>query len=313
MAASLRKGLWSLVVVTWMLIGFGALVRAMKAGLACPDWPLCFGDVVPDVRLEGVIYEFGHRVLAGLVSIGFAVVGVLVWRDAACKKLAGRTMLLGGVVLLAQIVMGGLTVLIVEKGHGGDPRPAAWTVTTHLLLGNSFAACIAWAASRLGLLGSSGKQQSDHQMSPEIQPAAGPALLIAWTCALLGQFLLGGLIASNLAGMVCIEFPACSGGVWFPSWSGFVGLQLAHRLNAYLLVALGFGLAWQARRYQPTLARVVAALIVMQVLAGAANIWLRLPPTVTVIHSALASALFVSTALLWAQRRAWRVRISLAG
>ncbi len=284
------RALTALVVVTWLLIGFGALVRSMKAGLACPDWPLCFGEVLPDVRLEGVIYEFGHRALAGFVAIGYAILLLKSRRDAALRQLIGRSMTVAGVLLVAQIVMGGLTVLIVEKGHGGDPRPAAWTVTTHLVLGNSFAATIAWAAWRVrdGL----GSQVTG-------KPVMTP-LLVAWSASLLLQFLLGGIIASNLAGMVCIEFPACSGGVWFPSWSGFVGLQLLHRLNAYLLVVLAAAMAWLMRDSRvAALSRLVMVVVVLQVIAGALNIWLSLAPAVTVSHSALASALFLLTVLMW--------------
>ena len=288
------RALTALVVVTWALIGFGALVRAMKAGLACPDWPLCFGEVVPDVRLEGVIYEFGHRALAGLVAFGYLALLVASRRDGALKKAIGQPMVAAGVLLAAQIVMGGLTVLIVDKSHGGDPRPAAWTVTTHLILGNAFAATIAWAALRVrdGLKG--------------IKSPAPPSmtLLGAWTASLALQFVLGGVIASNLAGMVCIEFPACAGGVWFPSWSGFVGLQLLHRLNAYVLVALA---AWMLWRFRDTslgvLVRIAGVAILLQVLVGALNIWLSLPPAVTVAHSALASALFLITALMWQRAR----------
>lgn len=286
------SALAALVVVTWALIGFGALVRAMKAGLACPDWPLCFGEIVPNVRLEGVIYEFGHRALAGLVAIGYVVLLVVVRRSAALRPLVGRPMWIAGGLLAAQIIMGGLTVLIVDRSHGGDPRPAAWTVTTHLVLGNAFAATIAWAALRV----------SDSFASPsaEHHQMAAKSGLWVWTTSLALQFVLGGIIASNLAGMVCIEFPACTGGIWFPSWSGFVGLQLLHRLNAYVLVGLAGVLIWQHRDGRArALSRFVGVAVGLQVVAGALNIWFSLPPAVTVVHSALASALFLMTALMW--------------
>jgi hypothetical protein len=45
----------------------GALVRAHEAGLACPDWPLCFGELVPRFDLK-VAFEYGHRVTAGAVA-----------------------------------------------------------------------------------------------------------------------------------------------------------------------------------------------------------------------------------------------------
>src|ERR1700760_1820611 len=62
-----------LCIATFELIVLGGAVRALNAGLACPDWPLCFGDYVPDFHPQ-VYLEFIHRVLAG--SIGFATLAL---------------------------------------------------------------------------------------------------------------------------------------------------------------------------------------------------------------------------------------------
>ncbi len=292
LSTSLSRRFVGLAILTWVLIGFGALVRAKQAGLACPDWPLCFGEVVPDVRLDGVIYEFGHRVLAGVIALLYLWAGWSVWRHPEHRRAVGRVVLLGGAVLLVQIVMGGLTVLIVDRPVGAAARPAAWTVTTHLLLGNVFAAVTFLVGWRLR----PGGERVAATPSAAFKPVA-----VLWSLSLLAQFLLGGNIAANLAGMVCIEFPTCSGGIWFPSWSGFVGLQLLHRLNGYLLVLLAGGLWWMSRGRPRVhaICRVMIVLVVLQVFAGALNIWLALPPSVTVVHSALASALFIATFVLW--------------
>ena len=71
----LARSYAALVVLVTGLIVLGASVRAFEAGLACPDWPLCFGQIIPEMNLE-VAFEFGHRVMAGGVSLLFAVPGL---------------------------------------------------------------------------------------------------------------------------------------------------------------------------------------------------------------------------------------------
>src|SRR5688500_16689683 len=118
-----------LVLATWALLVVGASVRVNGAGLACPDWPLCFGEVVPPIDLK-VCFEFGHRVRAGGIGLAYLALGALVARRRAEL---GRGVLglwaSGAVVLAVQIVLGGLTVLHLL---------AEWTVASHLVTGNLF-------------------------------------------------------------------------------------------------------------------------------------------------------------------------------
>lgn len=281
----------ALAVVTWVQIAFGALVRAKKAGLSCPDWPLCYGKVVPNLKLDGVIYEYGHRVFALLVSGIFAYAAWQAWRNTALRARIGRWLLGGAGVLLVQIVFGGLTVLIVDKSSG-DPRPAAWTVSTHLILGNAFAALALVSAQELARVPGSRLSTLPGQLR---------GLLGAWTASLFAQFVLGGLVAGNIAGLVCVEFPTCVGGIWFPTWEGTVGIHLLHRLNAYLLAVLAGVLLWTCRSH-PGLkgtARALLVLVLLQALVGVINILTLLPPAVTTAHSLLGALLFSSTAMLW--------------
>ena len=67
--AFLTYGFAGLALLTLGLIVVGALVRAYDAGLACPDWPLCKGALVPGFDFK-VAFEWGHRVFAAAISIG---------------------------------------------------------------------------------------------------------------------------------------------------------------------------------------------------------------------------------------------------
>ena len=54
--------------ITWLLISLGAAVRLFGAGLACPDWPLCYGTLAPALTLP-ILLEVGHRYLASLLGL----------------------------------------------------------------------------------------------------------------------------------------------------------------------------------------------------------------------------------------------------
>jgi len=108
----------------------------------------------------------------------------------------------------------------------------------------------------------------------------------------------GAYTAKRGAGFACPEWPFC-GGFWFPTGWTNVDVHLTHRLLALLTVLGVLVLAWQARRVRSDVPWVVglttaaAALMVAQVFVGAANIWFRLHPAVSVAHLAVATVIWV--------------------
>jgi cytochrome c oxidase assembly protein subunit 15 len=268
------------VAVTAGLIVLGALVRAHGAGLACPDWPRCFGRWIPamDVR---VAFEWSHRALAGSVALGYAALGAAIWRRPAARAAAGRLWAVGAVVLAAQVLLGALTVWHLL---------ARWTVTAHLVTGNTFDACLLWLALALR------ERAGPPRRAPA--PRAARAAVAAAVALLVLQMVLGGLVSSGYAGLACPEWPTCFGGIWLPGFQGPVGLHLAHRWNA---LALGVALAAAAlaARGAPRLRAacgVAGVLALLQIGVGVANVLLRLPVEVTGLHSALAAALVLAAA-----------------
>ncbi|MCJ8275746.1 MAG: COX15/CtaA family protein, partial [Bdellovibrionales bacterium] len=116
-----------LLFLTFDLMLLGAGVRTMDAGLTCPDWPMCFGKAIPDYHF-GVYLEFIHRVIAGILSLIFLVFFIGVWKNQAFKKLRVFS-LISLFLLVAQVIMGGLTVLKLLE---------AYIVTMHLTLATCF-------------------------------------------------------------------------------------------------------------------------------------------------------------------------------
>ena len=285
-AKARRAGLLlgALSLLTYFLIVLGALVRAKGAGLACPDWPLCFGQVIPafDTR---VALEWGHRVLASVVSLGLAGISVFVLRTPVLRRLSARSLLLAWLLLATQVLLGGLTVLL---------GLAPWTVIAHLLVGNALCGTLLWTSRDL--------IEAGRARSPERSPlsAAGGSLLALFCLLLVAQMLLGGMVSSHLAGLACSAFPTCNGESIAPTFSGLVGIHVLHRLNGGALALCCAALVWLVRgsRRVRALAGLCLHLVLLQIVVGAVNVLGALPVEVTALHSALAAALVIATLLM---------------
>ena len=268
--------------LTFCLIVVGALVRAHDAGLACPDWPLCFGEVVPHFDLE-IAFEWGHRVFAGDISLGLAGLTFFMLRRPELRREFRHRLVLLWSVLGVQVVFGGLTVLL---------KLAPWTVSVHLILGNTFCFLLLWTALDLA-------EDSQVRDPSEVVTSGLRSLSYGVAFLLLLQMVLGGWVSSNYAGLACTHFPTCNGHQWVPTWEGLVGIQIIHRINGVLLLVAYATLAYflSGKGRLGSLSALGLALVLLQIGVGVANVLLRLPIWVTALHSGLAAAIVLVTAM----------------
>jgi len=291
-----KRGYIFLIVITFGLIALGGSVRAMNAGLACPDWP----DYHPQVY-----FEFLHRVLAGIVALITIFLHILIYKSRSATAHIKRLATLGLVLLVAQIIVGGLTVLkLLEPG----------TVTLHLTLGTLFFSCLLW----IGFSMNQGRQSRGRpELVPEI-PAIVSRIYIFVGLVVFGQILLGGQVASHYAGLACTDFPLCNG-QWAPTFSGLIGRQVLHRFGAYftLFVVIAAYIFVRVSEKKMNLdfrivkySRLVVTLVLAQAALGIANIKFYLPPIITVAHLATALAIFsVILRLIYLSRISIRDRV----
>ena len=94
---------------TFLLVLAGGLVTSTGSALAVPDWPLSYGQFFP--RMEGgVLFEHGHRMIAGTIGLLTIVLAIWLWRKEP-RPGVRRLGLWAIAAVCAQALLGGITVL----------------------------------------------------------------------------------------------------------------------------------------------------------------------------------------------------------
>jgi heme A synthase len=290
-ASSNSRGFGILALVTtlatYLEIVLGGTVRATGSGEACPDWPTCHGSIIP--TLSGhVLIEYGHRLTASLVTIlvvALFITALWLWRQPRSLRILSGIAL---VLLIVQVLLGGVTVL----WHLSPKVVTAHLATATALLG-VMAITSVYAFTGRG----SPRDPISRRFSRAAMLAAGATFLLILT---------GSAVVGSNAGLACYTWPLCNGQLVPTGGHPAVDLSYFHRVMA-LVVGLGIivvalrGL--QIRRSRPTLFRVAGLAFVvylLQVLVGAANVWLGLTVAIRVAHLATAQALWLLVAALTA-------------
>ncbi|MBI3015114.1 MAG: heme A synthase [Candidatus Tectomicrobia bacterium] len=293
---TLERLSWISLASTYLLLVVGGIVSATGSGLACPDWPLCRGQLIPP--LEGpVLIEYGHRVLAALVGLLVLSTAVTAWRRRRRIPGVGAAAGVALFLLLAQVLLGAVTVL------GELPVEI---VTAHLALGSALLVILALMLilSRVPVTqrvpGVPARDFSALEVDPGRPPPFWP---LAATGVLYLEMILGAYVRHSGAGLACPDLPLCQGEV-IPPLQGLTVFHFSHRVGAILVAVLIFLAAVRARdalREQPFLSvlpTVATVLVGVQILLGALAVSSRLAPLLTVLHLANAEALLATMVFL---------------
>lgn len=312
-------------LLAYAVVLLGAYTRLSDAGLGCPDWPGCYGQLLapsqaPDISEAVEAYpdsqvepakawkEMIHRYAAGTLGLLIVLLAFLSFRD---RRRSWRRWLAGFLVALVifQALLGMWTVTLQLK---------PLVVMGHLLGGLALLGLLWWLALR-----------EQHYW----KPVTGPAALLrrlrprAWTALALVtvQIALGGWTSANYAALVCPDFPTCQGAWWpnvdfidgFTLWRGLgvnyeggvlnlaaaTAVHMAHRLGALITFLYVGWLALHLMRVgnKEHLCRYGLAMLIAllaQIALGIINVLTFLPLPVAVAHNGVAALLLLSVVTL---------------
>jgi len=279
------------LATTLALVVIGVVVRATGSGLGCPDWPFCYGQVIPPLGDFKAWAEWIHRLVAaviGLLVLGVAALAVLDYRGRPSLVLPS----LGAVALVGfQAWLGQETVRLGNSGP---------SVTAHLAAALFVVGLLAFLLVRRAYPARMAGRGASQRFT----------LLAALTAvAAYALLIFGSNVTALHAALIFPDWPLMGGAVVPPFGDMPVSvatLAFTHALHRYVGVVVGVALAgtwvvaWRGRRagrVAATLFRLItiaAVLYPLQAVVGAFQVWTRLAPWTQTLHVALAAFVWVA-------------------
>ncbi len=273
---------------TFILIFAGGLVTSTGSALAVPDWPLSFGKFFPKMQ-GGVLYEHGHRMIAGTVALMTLGLAVWAWRVERRPFVRNLALIAFGLVI-TQAVLGGLTVLLL--------LPLAIAVS-HAATAQAFF-CLTIA---MALFTNPAWQKLPRVKAAQEWPRL-PILAAVTTAVIYFQILIGAVMRHMGAGLAIPDFPLAFGRL-FPRLESLPEqINYAHRVGAVVVSVLVCWTAVRVLRFyadQPQLCRLalgMLALLALQLTLGALTILSARAVLPTTAHVAIGAALLGTTLAL---------------
>jgi heme A synthase len=269
------------LILLFILLIWGNLVAGLKAGLACPDWPLCYGQVIPPFRWD-IYTEFMHRVIGGVTSVFVIIFSYQRFRSySGTSKFVPVLIVL---LLLMQIVLGGIVVLL--------ELPVDLT-TFH------FANAIVIFALALYMMYFDGVDRK-----PIFSISGYKGIFFFLGILVFLQAVLGAYVRHSGSGLACPDFPTCLG-YWIPpELSGLILNHFVHRALAYLItliVAILLIVSYissSLNKYRLELLLLIC-FIVLQILLGVGVVLTKLNFAITALHLSVALLIFSTALYAW--------------
>lgn len=101
---------WSALIFVYGIVYSGAYVRHTNSHLACLEWPLCQGVLIPELTGE-VGIQFFHRLVAGLGWLLLLWLVRVAWRERKVRPDLYRGAVWAATLMTLQVLSGGVVIL----------------------------------------------------------------------------------------------------------------------------------------------------------------------------------------------------------
>ncbi len=282
---------WNIAVILW-----GAVVRATGSGAGCGNhWPLCNGEVIPSSPRIATMVEFTHRAMTAGATI--TIFALLFWtfRATRGRHLARFTAAASTLLLLNEAFLG---ALLVKLGYVVQNQSTGRFIVLPIHLANTLLLLAALALTAHFLARESGFMDGSVEYR-----YFGLALFALVTTIAVG-------VTGSLAALGDTLFPAANlaqalAQDWSQSSPWILRLRWVHPAASGLAALFIFGMIWvsgaRENRANRALVHSVIGLAVFQFILGIADVLLRAPNWMQILHLLGADLFWVALVVLTAR------------
>lgn len=282
-----RNLLLTAAVMTYLLVTMGGIVCVTESTLGCPDWPGCFGQIVPPLQINAII-EYTHRFVAALTTPLIIAAAVVGWRRTPSLKWVSGPPLIAVGLTFVVIVFGAFAVLT-----GLPPALAAVDLGSALLVLALMVTATVVAFTR----------RNDSGLVNPLSFRSPFAKLTLWTAGAVFFVLVSAVLVAQSGSLVrCLGYPLYNEPLLLSDLRGW--LLLARRLiagaSAILIGAIVIQ-AWRTQRGEAQIRRaasLVGVLLLAEAIIGILILTSGFAPSLLVAYVAVAAALWVMLVVL---------------
>ena len=269
-------------------VTLGGIVRVTGSGDACPDWPLCHGQLIPPLDYHTML-EYSHRLSATVVGLLVVIALYLAWRHYRGSGPALISTSAATVLVIAAAILGGLTVL---------SELTWWVRLIHLGLAELVVAsmAVAW------LSGGPVEEEASAEVVERSRVRFDRTIMWATLVGVMVMILYGSYIVGAGYGSSCGSWPMCQG--WgIPRGIAFEA-HMGHRYLAVIVLALVAGMghvAWRRGAVDGEvrwLTVLTGGFLVAEILVGAFTVWLGFTAAMKSLHLTVATLMWASAVML---------------
>ncbi len=262
-----------------LLVTIGVIVRATDSGVACPDWPLCYGQLLPPAGDLNAWIEWTHRTVAAIIGFEILALAILAWVDHRDRpSLVWPSF--GAVALVGfQAWLGRETVRLGNTGE---------SVTAHLAAAMLLVALLVYVTVRASFPARLGGWGASQRFT---------LLATFATLATFALLLFGSHVTATDSALVFPDWPLMHGSL-APALTELTSPHVLHRWVAAIVGAIVAGVAvvaWRTQREHPTVVRLAvgaAVLFAIQIVIGGLQVLTRLSAWTQTLHLALGAVIF---------------------